>query len=197
MEPDKVVLGPRLYMSSGRLQLGTADAVYSDGAAYRPALVLCEYLGSKLPTLKQVLVIGGGLGSMVEVLAKYKTYPAVTLVEIDKQVLQWALAHLEDKRTGTINPVCADAAIYMQHNEQQYDLVFIDLFVGRVVPEFVTKEAFLKQCQKSVQAGGYCAMNYIVNNETEWQDVQALFSKVCPTHVVLKNGLNRVLVGVR
>ncbi len=183
-----------LFLFQNRFQLATDDAVYSDGDKYRPAIAVADDLKSFLPSVKRVLMLGGGLGSMVYVLHDKGFNPDFTIVEIDKVVLKWAMELFENNTTGKIEPVCNDAESYMEQNKAKYDLLFVDVFNSRVVPEFVTSRKFLTQCYESLAPGGHCAINYIINDQQDWERVKELFASMFPKHKELNLGVNRVLV---
>ena len=184
-----------LLFYRGQFQLATNDAFYSDGDRYRPAIAMARELKAALPAVRSVLVLGSGLGSVVYVLRKRGIEPRFTLVEKDKTVLQMALELFATiTPPPQIEPVCADAQNYMAQNTTKYDLVFLDVFSGRVVPDFVTTPAFLALCRDSVGEGGYLAFNYIINNEQEWQNVKQTFASIFPGYRELDLGINRVLI---
>jgi spermidine synthase len=182
-----------LLLYRNRLQLATTDALYSDGDQYLPAVIVAKNLQSFLPSAKNVLILGSGLGSMVYVLHKNGFYPHFTIVDNDKVVLEWAMEFLDKGKTD-IEPVCSDAMAFMQHNSKKYDLVFIDVFNSRVVPEFVTSTAFLQLCHNSLVPGGHLAFNYIVNDKMRWERVKDDFSLMFPNNKITDLGLNRVLI---
>lgn len=154
--------------------------------------MVCSHLKRSLPELKKVLVLGTGLGSMVQVLRRKGYTPEYVLVEKDKQILKWAMEFAPAGMKA--QPVCEDAHNYMMGNMEHYDLVFIDIFNGRFVPRFVFSESFLTMCRDSMAPGGYLAFNYMVNDWQEWQTVQRIFALVFPGYKVLERGENRVLV---
>lgn len=177
-----------------QLQLATHDALYSDGDRYVPAVAAIKNLKSFLPYMRNVLVLGAGLCSMVHVIRRKEFDPCFTLVEKDKVVLEWAMEMLEPNGPDKTQPVCTDAEVFMQQNMLKYDLVFIDVFKGRVVPDFVFTHDFLQRCRNSLAEGGHVAFNYLVNNEREWEHVRGIFTEVFPEHEVVKRGMNRVLI---
>lgn len=183
-----------LFLYRNRWQLATADALYSDGNKYRPLVLAYKELAAKLPDAKNILVLGAGLGSAVSVMHRLGYRPAFTLVDKDQLVLQWALEKLGNSADHMITPVCEDARLFVQNNEQQFNLVIIDIFTGRVVPDFVSKQVFLENCRKSTMAGGSVVLNYIINHPKEWDDTLEIFNNVFPVHKVLKNGPNRIIV---
>ena len=142
-----------------------------------------------------MLVLGGGLGSMVHVLDRKGYHPAFTIVEQDKVVLRMAMELFAEDRKGTeINPVCSDAQAFMEHNTAKYDLVFIDVFNGRVVPDFVTTPQFLYLCREAMADGGHLAFNYIINDENEWANTKRVFSSIFPEHEAVAIAVNRILI---
>jgi spermidine synthase len=178
-----------------RFQLITSDALYSDGDKYRPARETVNSLKSFLPEIRNVLVLGTGLASMVRVLRSKGCNPKFTLVELDKSVLSLALEFLEEEQPGMLTPICGDAMVFMQHNTSRYDLIFIDVFNGRVVPEFVCTEAFMEQCRAGLAQGGHVAFNYIINDEDGWAMVKELFTRIFPDNIILSIGINRIMIG--
>ncbi len=184
-----------LVIYRNRLQLVTTDVLYSDGDKYIPAVVVSRHFKAELASFKNVLVLGTGLGSIVHVLHKKKARPAYTLVERDEVVLEWAM-EVFDTTIGSagIEPVCADAQEFLQSHKRKYDLLFIDVFNGRHVPSFVISDDFLKQCKDHLTAGGHLAMNYIVNDESEWGQLQKLFSDIFPGYKAISRSVNKILV---
>jgi len=178
-----------------RVQLATEDALYSDGDKYMPAIVAINTIKAFLPSLHNILVLGCGLGSMVQVIRGRGFNPHFTLVEKDKVILQWAMEFLGAKEPGKTEPVCNDAEAFMAKNKAKFDFIFLDVFIGRVVPPFVYTPAFLIQCRNSLVTGGHIAFNYIVNSELEWENVKNTFADIFPEHEIVKSGINRVLIG--
>jgi spermidine synthase len=154
--------------------------------------MVCRHFRKFMPEVKNVLVLGTGLGSMVQVMIRKGYDPEFTLVEKDKLILKWAMEFAPEGMKA--QPVCEDAHTYMMGNMTHYDLVFIDIFNGRHVPRFVYSESFLTMCRDSLAPGSHLAFNYMVNDWQEWQTVQRIFGLVFPGYQVLERGENRVLV---
>lgn len=182
-----------LHYYRGRLQLATSDALYSDGEHYRPMRIGFRQIKAYLPEVKQVLVLGTGLGSAVQVMDKMGFHPYFTMVDHDSTVLQWALEALPGYGVQ-ITPVCADAQEYMVNNSSKFDLIIIDIFNSRVVPGFVTTPSFLSLCHSAIRPGGKMIMNYIVQRNEDWAPVDNTIRKVFPRCHCIDDGLNRVVV---
>jgi spermidine synthase len=141
-----------------------------------------------------VLALGTGLGSIVQIIRSKGYNPSFTLVEFDKTVLQWALEFMKGG-TGNIEPVCMDANLFMTRNKNSYDLIFIDIFNSRVVPDFVTSPTFLGNCRKALSPGGHVGFNFMINNPAEWERAKAAFCDAFPATQILDLGINRIMIG--
>lgn len=147
-----------------------------------------------MPAVKKVLVLGTGLCSIVRIMHAKGFDPDFTLVEYDEQILQLAVKYLSMDFPAKINPVCADAMIFMEKNTARYDLVFIDIFIGRIVPDFVTTSAFLERCRESLAPNGRLAFNYIINDTQKWEQARLNFSEIFPGHKIIDHDINRIFI---
>ncbi|XZF13863.1 spermidine synthase [Chitinophagaceae bacterium MMS25-I14] len=183
-----------LYLYRGQWQLATADALYSDGDRYRPLVMAFKKIKDFLPQIKEVLVLGTGLGSAARILHKTGCIAKYTLVDIDAEVLKWALELMPSEIARDTTPVCADAAVFISGLTKTYDLLVLDIFISRVVPVFAVQEGFLEKCRRSINSGGHFIMNYIVNDEQQWKQLQDTCNKVFPGYRVIENGINRIMI---
>lgn len=177
----------------GQWQLGTKDAIYSDGDRYRPLVLGFDCIRHDLPGISHVLLLGGGLGSGVMILHRMGYTPHCTLVEVDPLVLQWAEA--VSVASAQVTYIAADAASFMARDTSLYGLIVVDIFKGRQVPAFVLTNTFLQTCRLRLQPGGVMLLNYIVNDKTAWQGFEQVFCSVFPVTKVISYGINRILTG--
>ena len=82
------------------------------------------------PSIRKVLVIGGGDGGTVRELTRYKTIEKIDLVEIDEMVvaacrgyLQQTACKLDDSR---VDIHYEDGLKYIRDKENEYDLIIVD-----------------------------------------------------------------------
>ncbi len=120
--------------------------------------------------------------------------PNYTLVEKDKTVLGWAIEILGKGNSPKLEPVCRDAEAFMAENQRKYDLVFVDIFKGRTVPDFATTALFLKQCRDSLAPGGVLAFNYIEGDKREWEEVRGAIAGVFPGCQLVSQDDSRILI---
>lgn len=182
-----------LYYYRGRYQLATLDALYSDGVHYTPLKLGFRHIKHQLHAVKNVLVLGTGLASAPQIMTKMGYGPDFTLVEYDATVLKWAMELLPEY-AGKIRPVCADAEKFMKENTTHYDLIVVDIFNSRVVPQFVTTKAFMEQCRNSLNPGGKLILNYIIQQNEEWHRADAILRSVFPQCYCIDNGINRIII---
>ncbi len=183
-----------LLLYKDRIQLATEDALYSDGKFYTPGIAVADYLKPFLPKVNDMLILGVGLGSTVEIMEARGYDPLFTLVELDKVVLKLALEFLAANTATRLKPHCEDAKVFMEHNQKKFDLIFIDIFDGREVPDFATSTDFLIKCRESLNPGGRLALNFIINDMMKWNDAQINFAMVFPRHHIISNSINRIFV---
>lgn len=183
-----------LVLNQNRIQLATGDVLYSDGDKYIPAIVVYQHLSKFLKTTNNVLVLGAGMCSMMQVMNANGCKPHYTLVEKDKLILKWAMEFAPEASEEWILPVCDDAAAYMQRNTTTYDFIFIDIFYGREVPDFVVSAEFLIQCRNALTKGGRLALNYIADDPQRWAEVETVFAALYQGYEVLGVNVNKILI---
>lgn len=182
-----------LFLYRGQLQLATVDALYSDGTRYRPLKMAFKALKGRLSRVKEVLLLGTGLASAVHMLSEKGLTPSYTLVEHDNVVLELAKKYIPAD-VKQVEAYCTDALSFINTNERKYDMLIVDIFDGRVAPEFVTSEEFLLKCRQSLNSDGIFILNYIINGYPLWEDAIANIKTVFPDTQVLEYQINRVII---
>lgn len=183
-----------LFLYRNQWQLATSDALYSDGNRYRPLAIAFKVIKDHLPDINSVLVLGTGLGSAVRMMHKIGHKVSATLVDIDEEVMKWALELMPEEIAVNTRPVCEDARVFLDTNHDTYDLIIVDVFLGRVVPEFVGTDDFLKKCRRRLNPGGHFVLNYIVNKESEWAEMRTVVNNVFDKPMIVENGINRIII---
>ncbi len=185
-----------LFYFRGRYILATQDAVYSDGNKYRPLLKAFEspFLKPKLAELKNVLVLGTGLASAVHILDAKGLHPQVRLVEIDPLVLEWAAEFLPMTAMGNVKAINADAFDFIVKDAGLYDLIIVDIFFGRAVPEAVEQSPFLTQCREHKETGGILILNYMEPEHGAANRLRLLLQGLFADVAEISFGINRVFV---
>ena len=192
--PSDVSGSLELILYHHRFRLVTDGARYSDGDQYFPALAVVGHLEHSLPAVERVLVLGAGLGSIVQVIRARGCDPRFTLVEKDQTVLRWAREIFGEADSPKLELVCRDAESFMAQNQRKYDLIFVDIFQGRAVPDFVTGPSFLMQCRDSLSPDGHLAINYIEVDQHQWEKARGLVAAVFPGCHLVSRDDSRILL---
>ncbi len=108
---------------------------------------------------RKILIIGGGDGGMLEEALKHPSVEKVTMVEIDRSVVDLCTTHLpsisngafEDPRTDL---VIADGRDFVANCEERYDLVIIDSTDPIGPGAVLFTETFYRDCRNCLTEGG-------------------------------------------
>lgn len=116
----------RLYLD-GSLQFAAADEYRYHEALVHPA-------ATRMESVRDVLVLGGGDGLALRELRHYPEIEHVTLVDLDPAVVRVARAHpglraLNADSFAALQPevIHADAFTWVEKTDAQFDLILIDL----------------------------------------------------------------------
>jgi SAM-dependent methyltransferase len=192
-------ISQRLHVSMirGRLQLTTDHVIYSWEDLYRNFRYASNRVNWKKFRPKNVLVLGLGLGSVIQILERKVTHPlSITAVELDEGVLYLAKKYSASKFRSPIQYLCADAYAFVQQNRQKFDLILFDIFVDDYIPSQFESLAFTQKLASSLAPGGLILYNRIamepaqIMQNMEFYD-QA-FSKVFPEAEILQIKTNWV-----
>lgn len=185
-----------VLLYQNRYQLATEDALYSDGDQYAPfRLGFKELSKSYLKNIKTCLVLGSGFGSVAQILHKrYNKSVRYTIVEINEVILNWASELLKKKKIHNVQENCTDAVNFVAQCHEKFDLICMDIFLGRKVPEQFLENDFLYSCKRLLAKNGCCIINYMMNGEGEWgifrKNAEHVFKNV---HIITKRE-NRILI---
>lgn len=177
-------------------QLATEDALYSDGTRYEPFRIAFKNIPKdKLDKTKDCLILGTGLGSIIQILAeRYKCKPNYTLVEYDETILKWAMESLTAMGIEHLTPYFGYAEDFVKEDKGKYDLLCIDIFTGREVPLQFTEMEFLIASKRLLKPGGLWIMNYIVNDTRETMQFLGNVKSLFPDLEVIEKNQNMLLI---
>jgi spermidine synthase len=147
-------------LDRGRLQLLSGDAIYSWDDLYKNFLVAFEQLQLEERSIGDVLVLGLGLGSVPYMLEKvYHRKYCYTAVEWDETVAELAAKYTLSRLSSPISVVIADAEVFVQVTEEQYDMIVVDIFEDDLTPPQFETEDFLLDCDDLLRPGGLLLFN--------------------------------------
>lgn len=142
----------KLVMLDGVTQLTTADEyVYHEMLSHVPILAH--------GAVRDVLVIGGGDGGMIEELFKHTDIKHVTMAELDPGVIELARTHLPELSNGAFDDprleiVIGDGKDYAATSERRFDLIIVDSTDPIGPGEALFTPTFYADCRRLMRPGG-------------------------------------------
>src|SRR5258708_28364738 len=108
---------------------------------------------------RRVLIIGGGDGGILRECLQHKALQRVTMVEIDRAVVDMCLKYMpsipgrsfHDKRTDL---VIADGAKFVAETADRFDVIIVDSTDPIGPGEVLFTESFYAHCRRSLTADG-------------------------------------------
>lgn len=143
----------------GNIQLCTKRAVYSYEHKYENFRLLFDRLDFKNFTGSEVLLLGLGLGSVLQLLDLKKKNLRYTAVELDEEVIFLAEEHILKHLDVDLEVVHSDGFIYTQTTGQKYDLVCMDIFIDDWIPDEFLSVAFCKALKSILTESGVVVFN--------------------------------------
>ncbi len=179
-------INPHLYVSlrRGRYQLSTANAVYSYADLYTNFKQAFEEIKLDQHQIKEVLVLGFGLGSIPYLLEKtFKKKYHYTAVEIDENVLYLANKYALGEIDSPISLLPTDAAIFVSYCQERFDLICMDVFLDDEIPTYFETEDYLEQLKNLLNPNGILLFNKLALTEEDITKCEAflpVFKKIFP-----------------
>ncbi|HUT64227.1 MAG TPA: fused MFS/spermidine synthase [Anaerolineae bacterium] len=188
----------------GRLRVtesGEQITFYSDAMTLfsAPDLERSEYL-VHIPMLaadkpRQVLVLGGGPGGVVNEVLKYTTVEQVKCVEIDPYLFVLAKRFLEEKWLDDprVETVFADGRAFLEHTDNRFDVIIMNMPdpLSGITNRYYTKEFFELAASRLTDRGilGFSltgSENYIPDDLAMFlASIQATLRSVFPSVTIL------------
>ena len=189
-----------MLLVHGRLQLVAEEAIYSFGDYYLNFRKLFEvFRFERLPEHSRVLVLGLGLGSIVDLLENHlgRNYEYVA-VEIDPVIIELASEYSLPHFRSSVEVVQADAYSFLQLDTRRYDLICVDVFQDANVPEHLNGTDFLELLDQSLAPGGALVYNRLASTPADKAAARAYYEQtflnVYPTGKLYDTGGNHLLV---
>jgi len=108
---------------------------------------------------KRVLIIGGGDGGMAREVLRHESVEQVTMVELDRSVVDMCVKHLPSISNGAFdNPRLdlrfADGSKFVEETAGKWDVIIVDSTDPIGPGEVLFRESFYKGCKRCLTEGG-------------------------------------------
>jgi len=191
-----------VVLSRGRFRLDAENATYSFEDKYRSFCTAFEKTSLENKKLKDILVLGLGLGSIPVMLEKnFKQNPgSITAVELDSVVVDLAKKYLPPSISQKTDFVCEDALNFKNPSNKKYDLIAFDVFIDDFTDEQFRSTEYLQSLKNLLSNDGTLYYNLMTDNRESQQRAELFFvdtfKVVFPSGVRIDTGGNWVLTGM-
>ena len=139
---------------------------------YRLELKNLKYLSAILlflPAPQNILLLGTGGGSLIHFLRYH--YPRSSLTSVDFDAELQELMHLNmllPEANKNLHYVIDDAANFLYHCQQQFDLILVDIFDGSQSPAWLLEPPGIRQILSLLSDRGAVAYNLLIDSEHDF-----------------------------
>ena len=117
------------------------------------------------------------------------------MVELDSQILEWVTDLLEQMDIKSTHGYNEDAYAFLQNTSQQYDLICVDVFMDRLVPQQFLSSDFFKLLKSKLKKDGIWIMNYMAPLSIVPLVLKKNMSSIFPDFKYIQNRENFIFYG--
>jgi spermidine synthase len=143
-------------------------------------------------TINHCLILGLGAGSVAKVIHNFFPKAKITGVEIDPIMIKMGKKYFDLSTVKNLEIRIADAFSTINHRLStinHYDLILVDLYLGKEVPKKAKSEEFIKNVKKLLSPSGAAIFNRLYYGEKKKEaeefktKLEKVFSKVEPLQI--------------
>ena len=182
-------INPHLYVSlkNGRLQLCTANAIYSYEDLYDNFTKTFHRFKKGFEIGEEVLILGFGLGSVPLIMERmFERSFQFTGIEVDESVIYLANKYALPNLESPVQLITANAFAYVYQTTQKFDLIAMDVFLDDVIPEDFETTDFLEALKSLLKPNGVLLYNRLALEKQDMEKTLAFFENEFKT--VFENG---------
>ncbi len=196
---SKYSTGLGVSVVKGRFQLYTDKVIYSFEDLYNNFKVTCNKINWQVFKPKEILVLGLGLGSVIQLIEKKnKQDMHITAVDIDEMSFYLTRKYTSSKFRSPVLYVHADAELFIAQSKQKYDLIVFDIFIDDKIPTHLQSLRFMKRLNQRLQPNGILLMNRIAMESDQimenMQFMEYIFKKIWTEAAIIDVPPNWVLI---
>lgn len=152
---------------NGELVLDSENTNYSYGSLQRILRKGLKNIGyKKIVSMRNILVLGVAGGSVIKTLVDEIQFKGkITGVEIDPEIIRIANQFFELDKVQNLEIVIEDAFEYVLRTNKMYDLIVIDVFQDKNIPNFLFESFFTDRLKKMLNVNGFLLFNTMILNE--------------------------------
>lgn len=146
---------------NGELVIDAENVNYSYGTLQRVLRFGLNKIGfENIRKMNSILILGVGGGSVIKTLvdeAKFKG--TIKGVELDAEIIELANTYFQLNQISNLEVVIDDAQEFVRQENKTYDLIILDIFQDKNMPEFLFRTEFSSQLVNLLNPKGYILFN--------------------------------------
>ncbi len=116
---------------------------------------------------KKIVVFGVAGGTIIHILSTVFPKAQIVGVDIDAVMIELGMKYFGLRDIPNLRLITADARKFVRKSKEKYDVVVIDIYIARDLPDFLRDTKFLKEVRAMLSPHGYILMNYLRDGEYE------------------------------
>ena len=154
---QRLVIGETEQFGTVAMLDGVTQVTMADEFVYHEMLSHVPILAHG--AVRDVLIVGGGDGGMIEEVFKHPSIETVVMAELDAAFIELARTHLPDLSRGAFDDprlevVIGDAKDYVATSDRRFDLVIVDSTDPIGPGEALFTRSFYADCHNILRPGG-------------------------------------------
>lgn len=163
-----------LLLSKNKLILNSKNANQSNEGLKQAFHQAFHQLRIYEKKYENILILGFGLGSVVELLQVKKCLGNVTAYENNAKVLQWLNKYYDLEGIHLIS----DSAENLKNIDSNYDLIIVDLFIDNQCSQFLNYKAYWTQLKTHLSPSGILIWNTLIPTQPKVNfNIEDIFEK--------------------
>lgn len=154
----------------GRYRLSTPHAVYSFDDLYDNFFQTFEKINLLKYKTANILLLGGGLGSVPFMLEKkFKLDASFSIIEYDINIIELFNKYTNPRLKSQITFLNMNAELAVEMLQDTFDIIIIDLFDHDEIPTQFKSQEFLKQCENLLEKNGIVLFNWLTISDKHYK----------------------------
>ncbi|MFC4818165.1 spermidine synthase [Flavobacterium sp. GCM10023249] len=157
--------------NNGQLVLDSKNTNFSYGSLQRVMRIGLNRIGKdRITQAESILLLGVAGGSVIQTLRKeYHSNGKITGVEIDEKTIALANTYFSLNTISNLEIVINDASEYIKTTSGKFDLLIIDIFQDKIMPDFLFTDEFITNIKRILTNNGFVLFNSIVTLSDDYE----------------------------
>ncbi|MEK7129445.1 MAG: methyltransferase domain-containing protein [Patescibacteria group bacterium] len=133
--------------------------------------------------VRSILVLGVAGGTVIHLLRDRYLRSRIVGVDIDPVMIDIGKRYFGLDAIPSLRIVQGDAKQFVHRTTDRFDLIIVDLFLGREIPAFVRSPIFLRRLRHILNSGGTVVINFLRELEYGMKSdkLMKILQKIFPT----------------